>query len=106
VAREGQIVSQPQDLLKEPLVLEFLDLSEQARYSESDPEAAIIGQLERFLLERGKGSRFQTWGTMSTMPSRRSVAGEPSFPERARAYNRTTDANGPRNAALLHAAAD
>ena len=34
------------------------------------------------------------------------LAGEPSFPEGARAYNRTTDANGPRNAAVLHAAAD
>jgi predicted nuclease of restriction endonuclease-like (RecB) superfamily len=51
LAREGQIVSQPQDLLKEPLVLEFLGLSEQARYSESDLEAAIISQIEHFLLE-------------------------------------------------------
>ncbi len=59
LAREGQIVSQPQDLLKEPLVLEFLGLSEQARYSESDLEAAIIDQLERFLLELGKGFLFE-----------------------------------------------
>jgi len=59
LAREGQIVSQPQDLLKEPLVLEFLGLSEQARYSESDLEAAIIDQIERFLLELGKGFLFE-----------------------------------------------
>ena len=59
LAREGQIVSQPQDLLKEPLVLEFLGLSEQARYTESDLEGAIIGQIERFLLELGKGFLFE-----------------------------------------------
>jgi predicted nuclease of restriction endonuclease-like (RecB) superfamily len=59
LAQEGQIISQPQDLLKEPLVLEFLGLSEQARYSESDLEAAIIGQIERFLLELGKGFLFE-----------------------------------------------
>jgi predicted nuclease of restriction endonuclease-like (RecB) superfamily len=43
LAKQGQIVSQPQDLLKEPLVLEFLGLSEQARYSESDLEAVTVG---------------------------------------------------------------
>jgi predicted nuclease of restriction endonuclease-like (RecB) superfamily len=59
LAREGQIVSQPQDLLKEPLVLEFLGLSEQARYTESDLESAIISQIERFLLELGKGFLFE-----------------------------------------------
>ena len=42
LAQQGQIVSQPKDLLKEPLVLEFLGLSEQARFSESDLEADII----------------------------------------------------------------
>jgi predicted nuclease of restriction endonuclease-like (RecB) superfamily len=59
LAREGQTVIQPHDLLKEPLVLEFLGLSEQARYSESDLEAAIISQIEHFLLELGKGFLFE-----------------------------------------------
>lgn len=59
LAQEGQIVSQPKDLLKEPLVLEFLGLSEQARFSESDLEAAIIHQIEHFLLELGKGFLFE-----------------------------------------------
>jgi len=59
LAREGQIVSQPQDLLKEPLVLEFLGLSEQTRYSESDLETAIIDRLGQFLLELGKGFLFE-----------------------------------------------
>jgi hypothetical protein len=52
-------VSHPKDLFKEPLVLEFLGLAEQARYSESDLESAIISQIERFLLEMGKGFLFE-----------------------------------------------
>ena len=59
LAREGQIVSQPKDILKEPLVLEFLGLDEQTRYSESDLESAIINQIEKFLLELGKGFLFE-----------------------------------------------
>jgi predicted nuclease of restriction endonuclease-like (RecB) superfamily len=59
LAREGQTVGQPDDLLKEPLVLEFLGLDERSRYSESDLESAIIGQIERFLLEMGKGFLFE-----------------------------------------------
>jgi predicted nuclease of restriction endonuclease-like (RecB) superfamily len=59
LAREGQTVGQPDDLLKEPLVLEFLGLDERSRYSESDLESAIISQIERFLLEMGKGFLFE-----------------------------------------------
>ena len=59
LAREGQTVAQASDLLKEPLVLEFLGLDERSRYSESDLESAIIGQIERFLLELGKGFLFE-----------------------------------------------
>lgn len=59
LAQQGQTVSHASDLLKEPLVLEFLGLSEQARFSESDLEAAIISQIERFLLELGKGFLFE-----------------------------------------------
>jgi predicted nuclease of restriction endonuclease-like (RecB) superfamily len=59
LAREGQTVGQARDLLKEPLVLEFLGLDERSRYSESDLESAIIGQIERFLLEMGKGFLFE-----------------------------------------------
>jgi len=59
LARKGQIVSEPKDVLKEPLVLEFLGLSEQARYSESDLETAIINRIEHFLLELGKGFLFE-----------------------------------------------
>ncbi|MDP3000896.1 MAG: PDDEXK nuclease domain-containing protein [Bryobacterales bacterium] len=59
LAREGQTVGQARDLLKEPLVLEFLGLDERSRYSESDLESAIISQIEHFLLEMGKGFLFE-----------------------------------------------
>ena len=59
LARKGQIVTQPADILKEPLVLEFLGLSERERYSESDLEAAVINQIGQFLLELGKGFLFE-----------------------------------------------
>ncbi len=59
LAREGQIITHPADLLKEPLVLEFLGLAEQAGYSESDLESAILTHLEKFLLELGKGFLFE-----------------------------------------------
>ena len=59
LARRGQVVGQPKDLLKDPYVLEFLGLDEKARYSESDLEFAIIGKIEHFLLELGKGFLFE-----------------------------------------------
>ncbi|MFH0920856.1 MAG: PDDEXK nuclease domain-containing protein [Fibrobacterota bacterium] len=59
LAEVGQVISCPKDLLKEPLVLEFLGLNEQTRYSESDLESAIINQIEKFLLELGKGFLFE-----------------------------------------------
>lgn len=59
LANEGQLVSRPEDLLKEPYVLEFLGLDEKAKYSESDLECAIIDKLEHFLLEFGKGFLFE-----------------------------------------------
>ncbi len=59
LAEKGQIIAKPEDVLKEPYVLEFLGLDEQAGYSESDLESAIISQIERFLLELGKGFLFE-----------------------------------------------
>ncbi|MDI9469686.1 MAG: PDDEXK nuclease domain-containing protein, partial [Bacillota bacterium] len=59
LAAEGQLVARPEDLLKEPYVLEFLGLDERAKYSESDLESAIIDKLEHFLLELGKGFLFE-----------------------------------------------
>ncbi len=59
LAQKGQIVARPQDVLKNPYVLEFLGLDERAGYSESDLESAIIDKLEHFLLELGKGFLFE-----------------------------------------------
>ena len=58
LAQQGQVIEKPIDLLKDPYVLEFLDLPEQQRYSESDFEQALIDKLEHFLLELGKGFTF------------------------------------------------
>jgi predicted nuclease of restriction endonuclease-like (RecB) superfamily len=59
LATEGQVVEKAADLIKNPLVLEFLGLTEQPHYSEEDLESAIIDQLESFLLELGKGFLFE-----------------------------------------------
>ncbi len=58
MAMEGQIVKTPKDIIKEPLVLEFLGLQEQSSYSETDLETAIISEIEAFMLELGKGFFF------------------------------------------------
>jgi len=59
LATEGQIVNKPEDIFKEPYVLEFLGLDEKTSYSETDLEQAIINQIEKFLLELGKGFLFE-----------------------------------------------
>ena len=56
---KARSIARPQDLLKEPFVLEFLGLDEKHQYSESDLESAIINQIEHFLLELGKGFLFE-----------------------------------------------
>lgn len=55
VARPEDAVT-PNDAIKDPYVLEFLDLKDE--YSESDLEAALIQRLEDFLLELGEGFTF------------------------------------------------
>jgi len=59
LAKEGQQIETARDILKNPLVLEFLDLTEDTAYSETDLEAAIISKLSQFLLELGKGFLFE-----------------------------------------------
>lgn len=56
---KGQLITRPEDVLKNPLVLEFLGMEEQSRYSETDLETALITHLEKFLLELGKGFLFE-----------------------------------------------
>lgn len=59
LASEGDLPQTPRQLIKDPLVLEFLGLEERVRYSEHDLESAIIDRLESFLLELGKGFLFE-----------------------------------------------
>ena len=59
LARKGQIIEKPIDALKHHTVLEFLDLGEDERYTESDLENAIISKIEHFMLELGKGFLFE-----------------------------------------------
>lgn len=59
LARVGQVIARPSDVLKSPYVLEFLGLPERHTYSEHDLETAIIDQLQLFLLELGKGFLFE-----------------------------------------------
>ena len=47
LAREGQVVEKASDLIKDPVVLEFLGLEETPAYSESDLETAIIDLTNR-----------------------------------------------------------
>ena len=59
LANEGQVMEKPSDIIKNPLVLEFLGLKPDTAYSETDLETAILDKLESFLLECGKGFLFE-----------------------------------------------
>lgn len=59
LSRQGQVITKPADLIKNPYVLEFLGLEARSSYSESELESAIIGRIEHFLLELGKGFLFE-----------------------------------------------
>ena len=58
LALKGQIIEKPEDVVKDPYILEFLGLEEQNSYSENKLETEIINNLEKFLLELGKGFTF------------------------------------------------
>jgi predicted nuclease of restriction endonuclease-like (RecB) superfamily len=58
LADQGQTVHQPIDVIKQPYVLDFLNLPDQTQLHESDIESAIIENLQPFLLELGKGFAF------------------------------------------------
>ena len=58
LAKEGQIVEKPKDVIKDPYILEFLGLDELPQYSESELEQRLIDHLQTFLLELGKGFTF------------------------------------------------
>ena len=59
LSKDGQVIEKASDLIKNPLVLEFLGLEEKPVYSENELETAIIDRLQHFLLELGKGFLFE-----------------------------------------------
>jgi predicted nuclease of restriction endonuclease-like (RecB) superfamily len=50
----------PEDIFRNPYLLEFLGLEEKSEYSENDLEQAIINHLQSFLLEMGRGFCFES----------------------------------------------
>ena len=58
VARKERTPETPQEIIKDPMVLEFLGLERKAAYYEKDLESAIISHIADFLLEMGKGFSF------------------------------------------------
>ena len=48
----------PEDIIRDPYVLEFLGLDEQEKFEEKDLESALITHLQKFLLELGRGFSF------------------------------------------------
>lgn len=55
LSQEGQVLRESKDLVKDPFVLEFLDIKENTKYLETDLEKNILEHLKEFLLELGKG---------------------------------------------------
>jgi predicted nuclease of restriction endonuclease-like (RecB) superfamily len=58
VARKERIPERPTEIIKDPMVLEFLGLKRDASYYEKDFESAMITHLQEFLLEMGNGFSF------------------------------------------------
>jgi predicted nuclease of restriction endonuclease-like (RecB) superfamily len=58
LANVGHDIQQPEDLLKDPFVLEFLNIPEKHQYLEGELEERLISNLQQFLLELGKGFAF------------------------------------------------
>jgi predicted nuclease of restriction endonuclease-like (RecB) superfamily len=59
LANEGQTIEKPTDILKRPFTLEFLGMEERSTYTETELEERIINNLQKFLLEMGKGFLFE-----------------------------------------------
>ena len=58
VARKQRIPQSPREIIKDPMVLEFLGLEKKEQYYEEDLESALISHLQNFILEMGNGFGF------------------------------------------------
>ena len=55
---KGQEIQKPEDIIKDPFVLEFLNLDKDKEFHEKDLEKGLMNKLQYFLLELGKGFSF------------------------------------------------
>jgi predicted nuclease of restriction endonuclease-like (RecB) superfamily len=58
IAKEGELVTTPSEMARDPYVFEFLGLKREEFYTESQLERALLNHLQEFLLEMGKGFCF------------------------------------------------
>lgn len=58
LANQGITYNNPEDVIKEPVVLDLFGINEEKPKYESDLEAAIVKHIEKFLLELGRGYMF------------------------------------------------
>lgn len=58
LSRDGIQIQKPEDIIKDTYTLEFLNMPEKAIYEESELEEKIINNLQKFLMELGKGFTF------------------------------------------------
>ena len=58
LANGGHQVMTPQDIIRDPFVLEFAGLPQKKRYRENELERALKTNMEQFLLELGRGFAF------------------------------------------------
>ncbi len=58
LAQQGQVITKPDDLIREPYILDFLQIPEPYNLSEAELETRILDSLQHFLLELGKGFAF------------------------------------------------
>lgn len=58
LSQDGLVIEKAIDTLKDPYILEFVELPENETYSENELEQRLINKLEHFLLELGKGYAF------------------------------------------------
>ncbi len=58
LATKGHQIQKPQDIIRDPFVLEFAGLPKQKRYRENELESALKAHMEYFLLELGRGFAF------------------------------------------------
>lgn len=72
LALKGNEIAKPEDIVKDPYVFEFLGIPEDKPMMESDLEEALVRQIEKFLLELGKGFNV-CWNTTKSNVRQRSL---------------------------------